>query len=363
MSSFKNKTVFVAVLNWGLGHATRSIPIINELISLKAKVILGGDGRSLKLLEKEFPHLKTVELPSYGVLYSEGSQMVATTLFRAPKYLNAVRLEHQALEKLIDEHKIDVVISDNRYGLWTKKVKSIFVCHQLALIPPQPFDWATSAVYRLHRLFMDRYDEIWIPDFDKAHSLAGRLVHQFPFTSKMKLIGALSRFNDCISSGSITEFGIIDIVCVLSGPEPQRSLLENKMREQAQLIDRDILIVQGKTETYKVERDGRITTISYLTSNVLYSILKEANVVIARSGYSTIMDLAALGKKAILIPTPGQTEQVYLANNLSDKHIAVVQQQSQLNIAIALNDIENVKGFPMNGNHDLLKAVMNDLVL
>ncbi|MEZ5001671.1 MAG: glycosyltransferase [Chitinophagales bacterium] len=363
MNSFQDRTVFIAPLNWGLGHATRTIPIIHEVMAKGAKVILGGDGRSLKLLEKEFPMLTAIELPSYGVLYSEGSQMVATTLWRAPKYLSAVRSEHLALQKIIEEKNIDLVISDNRYGLWSKKVKTVFICHQLALIPPTMLDWATPAVYRLHRTFMDRFDEIWIPDYESSKSLAGRLVHQFPLAEKMKLIGGLSRFNDDLPVVGIEELGQIDVVCVLSGPEPQRSLLEAKIRKQVSSMDRNVLIVQGKTENYKIEKEGNMTSVSYLTSSSLFSVLKVANVVVARSGYSTIMDLSSLGKKAILIPTPGQTEQVYLANNLSQRNIAVVQQQSQLDIKQALMAVQQTKGFAQQGNHEMLKAVLNDFQL
>ncbi len=199
-----------------MGHASRTIPIIRQLLKWKAEVIIGGDGRSFQLLEKEFPELQALELPAYDVKYTQGSGMVATTLLRAPKYLNAVRLEHKAIEEIVKQYKIDLVISDNRYGLWTKKVPCVFICHQLALIPPKIMDWATPIVYRLHRLFMDRFDEIWIPDFDGTANLSGRLAHHFPLTNKMKFIGALSRFSEGgINNRILNSKILISFVCFL----------------------------------------------------------------------------------------------------------------------------------------------------
>lgn len=288
--------------------------------------------------------------------------MVATTLLRAPKYLNAVRLEHKALEHIIKEYKINLVISDNRYGLWTKKVPCVFICHQLALIPPKILDWTTPLVYRLHGLFMDRFNEIWIPDFEGRFNLSGRLSHQYPLTKKMKFIGSLSRFGELDAIQKPHDFGEVEVVCVLSGPEPQRTLLEEKIIEQSKLIDRNILIVQGKTEEYKLVKKERLTLVSFLTSEKLEAVIKAAKVIIARSGYSTVMDLSALGKKAILIPTPGQTEQVYLANNLSDKNIVVVEQQDDLDLKRSLGGIKETKGFPKLENDDLLKEVMANFI-
>lgn len=352
------KKIFLAPLNWGLGHATRSIPIIEQLLQWNATVIIGGDGRSFQLLKAEYPNLEAIELPSYDVKYTDNAAMVAITLFRAPKYLYAIKKEHDVLQQIIKSHNIDYVISDNRYGLFTSLVPTVFICHQIALIPPKILSPTTPIVYRLHRLFLDRYDKIWIPDFKGKDNLSGVLTNKYPLTEKMAFVGALSRFKPNEPSVDLSELSNIDIVCVLSGPEPQRTLLEDALRNQLSNIQRNVLIVQGKTEKYTVTKDKRITTISFLTSKQLNAVMSNANVIIARSGYSTILDLAAIGKKAILIPTPGQTEQEYLAKNLHKQGKIILQHQSTLDVEGALDAIKEIDGFKAIPKSEALQREM-----
>jgi uncharacterized protein (TIGR00661 family) len=339
------KKFFIAPLDWGLGHATRIIPIIQQLLNWNASVMIGGDGRSFQLLKEEFPHLKAIELPAYNVKYTGNAAMVAITLIRTPNYLLAIKQEHDALQQIVKNHQIDFVISDNRYGLWTNLVPTIFICHQIALIPPKYFEWGSLLAYRLHRYFIDQFNHIWIPDFDGEQHLTGKLTTKYPLTNKMAYIGALSRFSTAPKAENIEHLSPIDIVCVLSGPEPQRTLLEYELLKSFDGINRQLLIVQGKTEQYEIHQNKNVKLVSYLTSKVLNTVLQKANVIVARSGYSTIMDLATLGKKAILIPTPGQTEQEYLAKKLSAEGKVVMRQQSDLNIESALIEIERIDGF------------------
>lgn len=332
------------------------MPIINWLLEAKANVIIGGDGRSLELLKQEYPSLPFIELPSYNVQYPKDGNFVMSTLMRSPIYLNAVRQEYMALQDIIDNCSIDVVISDNRYGLWTDKVPCVFIGHQIVLQPSERLKWATPIAYRMQRLFLDRFDEVWIPDNEKENSIAGDLVHQYPLTKNMKLMGALSRFEQ--KDNLEHEFGELDIVCVLSGPEPQRSLLEYQLKKQLKDLGRSVLIVQGKTETYEAKQVKNITKVSYLTSETLHAVLQQAKVIISRTGYSTVMDLYALGKKAILIPTPGQTEQILLGEHLAEKDYAIVQQQDNLDIPQAIEQLGNIKGFPQQDRNRLMSNVL-----
>ncbi|MCP4124281.1 MAG: UDP-N-acetylglucosamine--N-acetylmuramyl-(pentapeptide) pyrophosphoryl-undecaprenol N-acetylglucosamine transferase [Bacteroidetes bacterium] len=354
------KNILVAPLNWGLGHATRSMPVINVLLEWGANVILAGDGRSLHLLRKEYSGLQSVELPSYKVRYTSGPGMVAITLLRVPVYLSAVFREHRKLEQLVEELQLDMVISDNRYGIWSARVPSVFICHQLAIIPPQSIDWMTPYVHQLHRRFYRNFDQVWVPDFEGDGNLTGRLTHRYPLTEHSRFTGPLSRFKN--KSPSTDPEYVAKFIVVLSGPEPQRTLLEDKILEQARSIEGDFIIVQGKTESFQVERQDNLRLISYLTADQLFDTMSNCDVVISRSGYSTVMDLCFLGKKAVFIPTPGQTEQVYLGEKLQAQNMAVVCDQDALDLKEALKRVESIKGFPKMESNDTLHDVMAEFV-
>ncbi len=358
-----DKRILVAPLDWGLGHAARSMPIIDQLLDWNADVIIGGDGRSLKLLRREYPKLQVLELPSYDARYTTDSNMVAMTLLLAPKYLAAVYREHQVIEEKVEELGLDLIVSDNRYGLFTDKTPCVIMCHQLALIPPKIFDWATPAVFKIHMSFINRFNELWIPDYEGEENLSGRLAHKFDKANSWRFLGPLSRFQDIDQKAEQTEFREVDIVCVLSGPEPQRTLFEENLMAEARKLKRKVLIVQGKTESYTVKRYRHITIVSFLTSNQLYSVMKRANVVISRSGYSTIMDLNALGKKAIFIPTPGQTEQEYLAKRLAHRNVIVKQDQSSINLQAALEEVDITTGFSKDSTTSLLESQLEDFFI
>jgi uncharacterized protein (TIGR00661 family) len=214
-------------------------------------------------------------------------------------------------------------------------------------------------VHRLHKLFLNRFDQVWIPDIDGKSNLSGILSHKYSLTEGMKFIGPLSRFQG-MPVESVNNDG--DVLVVLSGPEPQRTVLEKKITGQAASINRRFIIVQGKTESYIEREEGNIRYHSYMKAVDLAKAFGKAGIVIARSGYSTIMDMCALGKKAIFIPTPGQTEQEYLAGLLSKQGMAVVQGQEDLDLQVALNDADSIKGFPVMKKNDLFSKVLWDFV-
>lgn len=350
----------VAPLNWGLGHATRSMPVIDQLLAWGAQVILAGDGRSMHLLRQEYPHLEHVELPSYHVRYTSGSSMPLVTLLRTPIYLNAIYREHHALDRLAGTHRLDLVISDNRYGMWTNKVPCVFMCHQIAIIPPRPAGWTSPGFYWLQRAFYAGFRQVWVPDFAGSPNLTGRLSHGYVNDDRLRYIGPMSRFMN-MAPNPDTGFRA-DYVVVLSGPEPQRSLLEAAIVKQAKGIPADFLLVQGKTESFKESRQGNLRFVSFLTARELYGTLSHARAVIARAGYSTVMDLCFLKRKAILIPTPGQTEQEYLAARLEREGMAVVQRQGRLNLKEALERAEGLSGFTdLSGNISLQKELAQAL--
>ena len=305
--------ILVAPLNWGLGHASRCVPLVQRLLNEGHEVILGGDGESLTLLRKHFPKLRYTYLAPLNLRYSKGQRQVWAMIKAMPRLLKWAIQDHLMLKALLREEHIDQVISDNRFGLYNKQTECVYVTHQLHIMLPNGWRWAEGIASRMHARIYARYNKVWVPDYeDPQQSLAGELSHN---GAKVEYIGPLSRFE--ISKYRDLEISKqYDIVAVLSGLEPHRTLLENEIIARYQDSAEQVLIVQGLMHrpNTRIKR-GNLTIVPYMGDNELVSVLLGANHIIARSGYSTIMDLEALGRmdKAELIPTPGQPEQEYLA--------------------------------------------------
>jgi len=367
-----SKRILVAPLNWGLGHATRCIPIIQELQKQGAEVILASDGRALELLKKEFPNLPIFELPPYNIRYPFSSMIFSVGL-QFPKIIKAIWKENRAIQHLVEKEKIDVIISDNRFGCFSKKAKTVFLTHQLTI--KMPFSWLEKPVRLGNFFWIRKFDELWIPDFAGEENLSGELSH-LPTPKgelkhdkgtnsllevggkKIKYIGALSRMKKYDATKKY------DAIFILSGPEPQRTFLEKKILEQIELLKGKFLIVQGKTErkeTFQLKPNIKI--ISFLIANELTQAILESELIVSRSGYSTLMDLFFLQKKALLIPTPGQTEQEYLAERFQKKNIFYHQKQDELNLEKAFQEIKNYTGFATDSSEkDLLKKAITELL-
>ncbi len=300
------KRVVVAPLNWGLGHATRCVPIIHALIKSQLVPVIASDGSALEFLKKEFPELETLELPSYGISY--GKNLKLDLLKNLPRFLRVMEEEHRVIQKYITSNEVVGLISDNRFGIYAKNVPSVYITHQLnvkarALTPFTSY---------FHQNIIKKFDECWIPDeansqFSGELSLSKKPVNQ-------KYIGIQSRLQK-------QDLGkTIDILILLSGPEPNRTQLEEKLRVKFQNSELKICLIQGKVAAQqKIETQGNLTVINFALSKELEVYLNRSKLVVCRSGYSSIMDLIALEKRAVLIPTEGQSEQEYLAAYLSEK--------------------------------------------
>lgn len=343
------KRILVAPLNWGLGHATRCIPIINDLQKQGVEVIIASDGRSSLLLKKEFPNLVHLDLPSYNINY-QGGNLIFSMAIQLPKIFSAINKEHLELENIISEHKIDAVISDNRYGMWNKKTPSIFITHQLFIHLPKPISFLSPIVNYLNHRFIKKFDECWIPDFPNENNLSGKLSHKinttFPLTFRASavreayFIGTLSRFRKIENAKKK-----YDLLIILSGPEPQRTIFEKLIQSQITNIKSKILLVRGITEENEREIiNENIEMVSFLNSSDLNQAINNSDLILSRTGYSTIMDLAELEKKAILIPTPGQTEQEYLAEELKRKKIFYSEKQNEFDLKRAISESKNYQG-------------------
>ena len=327
--------ILVAPLNWGLGHASRCVPIVQRLLDEGHEVILGGDGESLTLLRKHFPKLRYTYLAPLQLKYSKGHRQVGAMLRALPKLIKWSIKDHLMLKALLREEPIDQVISDNRFGLYINRqssivqlsIETVYMTHQLHIMLPKGWRWLEPLVARMHARIYTRYNKVWIPDYEETDkSLAGELSHpakisNFKFQiSNLEYIGPLSRFTSFNRQSSNCQS--YDIVAVLSGLEPHRSLVEKEIVTRYAGKEDKVLIVQGLMNRPNVRiKRGNITLVPYLSDNELVPALSGAKHIIARSGYSTIMDFAALDilGKAELLPTPGQPEQEYLACYIAEK--------------------------------------------
>ncbi|MBO4690358.1 MAG: hypothetical protein J5621_05740 [Paludibacteraceae bacterium] len=315
--------ILIAPLNWGLGHASRCIPLIRQWLSEGHEVVLAGDGDSLILLRKHFPTLRYVYLAPLRLRYSAGRSQIWAMLKAIPRLIVWSVKDHLLLRAVLREESFDRVVSDNRFGLYTRETQCVYMTHQLLIRLPEKLRCFESLAARLHARIYARYNMVWVPDFeDKEKSLAGDLSHPFTFyLSSFNYLGPLSRFE--VSRYQNVEVPhIYDTVVVLSGLEPQRTLLEKELIAHYSSRNESVLIVQGLVgrPNTRIKR-GNITVVPHITDEELAPCLLHANHIIARSGYSTIMDLYALGvlDKAELIPTPGQPEQEYLAQWISTR--------------------------------------------
>ncbi len=382
--NIQKKKILVCPLNWGLGHATRDIAIISRLLDLGHEVVIAGDGAALDLLEKEFSEI--VRFPSYlRIRYSVFLPAWLKITLLSPFLLFEVIAEHFRLAGLIKKLAPDIVISDNRYGLWNRKVKSILITHQLSLRLPRLIKFLEYPAFQVMKLFIRRFDQCWIPDYPGVANLSGELSHRYKLPENAVFIGAVSRFKypkdlassangkpndfppkgdnlkrdtlsgkipgesfDLLTGGSSSSFpggsptGEIDLLILLSGPEPQRSKLQKIVLKQAISLASRCVILQGIPGKYKrTDLTSKVTMYNHLPSGELKNLLISAGNVICRSGYTGIMDLVLLQKKALIIPTPGQTEQEYLADYLAGKGMFLTCRQDELNLESSITRLTN----------------------
>jgi uncharacterized protein (TIGR00661 family) len=306
--------VLICPLNWGLGHASRMIPVIHRLRNEGCKVIIAASDAPLHLLKMEFPDIFALNFPGFEIRFSNSKSQILAISLQVPWFLFCIAKEHYQLKKIIRAHKIDLLISDNRYGLWNSTVKSIFVTHQLEIQLPRAAKFFQSAINTINHWFINKYDEVWIPDFAPPQNIAGILSENKAALPNVRYIGILSRFSEIKPAYSKYE-----VLCILSGPEPQRSIFENRLIAQLSDIEIKACLVRGTEKQLKRGISANLEIVNLANTKILQQLIAESEIIICRSGYSSIMDLIAMNRQAILVPTPGQTEQEYLAQHLASK--------------------------------------------
>lgn len=320
--------ILIAPLDWGLGHATRNIPLIMSLLDEGCLVIIAADGAIKTLLEHEFQNVTFLALRGYKIKYSKRkSWFLLKIAFQLPAILLSIFREHQWLKKTIKKYSINAVISDNRFGMYCSAIPSVYITHQLLIKTGNNFSEKLAS--KFHGWFIKKYTYCWVPDFEGTQNIAGQLSHPANIPDNVKYIGCLSRFER--HKGVSVKY---DLLILLSGPEPQRSIFEKLLLSQLQQFGGKVLLVRGlpgindASLTPTVISDN-IQIKNHLTLKELNLAIEQSEKVICRSGYTTVMDLIKLQKKAILVPTPGQTEQEYLGMNLMKQKLFYCVQQDE----------------------------------
>src|SRR5690554_86773 len=353
--------VLVAPLDWGLGHATRCIPIIQEFLNGGAQVELATSGPMISLYQEVFPNLVQHRVPSYKVVYPKlGFTMPLWVLKNAVRFSKMFKMEQALAERMADKHQYDLIVSDNRFGFYSKKVKSIYVTHQLRIAFPKGFQIFEMIGVYWHLSYMKRYTEVWIPDFQKAPGMAGRLSHVSKMPERYRYVGVLTRFQEEIQELK-KEVRFLGIV---SGVEPMRTQFEKKLRNVFSKLPGNHVLILGKPKQKNTNQESLAYQVyPHLSTPDFKEMVQKSEYVITRSGYSTVMDMSVLGAKCVFVPTPGQTEQEYLGESLEHLGHVVISDLLFNSYTLKLS-LEKAKKLEINfsENASLLKDAVHHIL-
>jgi len=344
------KHILVSPLSWGLGHAMRDLPIIRYLLERGHHVTVAAEGRALSLLKRNVPECDFVELKDYPPPYSSGRHFVPKFLAMAPVMLAAIEKETVNVRRLFRQRTFDMILSDNRFRVRSRHIPSFVISHQLRFMPPPSLHSFEFIPEFFNYVYLRPFDRIIVPDVaDPEVNLSGRLSHHMRLLKSSKKV----YYAGVISSVARRDVPQdVDLFISISGPEPQRTQLERLMLEQVKSVQADrIVITLGKPESHDVQQlNDRITVYGFLDRNGQEEMMNRAKVVVCRSGYTTVMELAELGKKALFIPTPGQTEQEYLGTFYRERGYFHSVSQYELNLARDVERARQMTGVPFTSN-------------
>lgn len=348
--------ILIAPLDWGLGHATRCIPLIQQFSANGADIFIAADAAIKELLKDEFPKATFLSLKGYKIRYSKNpSALGIKILGQLPQIIKTMWQEHRWLNKMIDLHHFDAVISDNRFGLFSKKIPCIYITHQLRVMTGNSFTSKLASAF--HHFVIKKYDQCWVPDVAQ-NGLAGKLSMPLKTFKHIRYIGPLSRLNP-ITNQELTYQWFISI----SGPEPQRTIFEEQILSQIHALSGNIFLVRGLPgkEISSIEKPN-LTVRNHLAAKDYNELLAKSERVICRSGYTSVMDLVKINKRALLIPTPGQAEQEYLAHHLHQNGFFPSIPQNRMSLKDAAELIDEFPYQEAKIVMDDYKIVINEFV-
>ncbi len=336
MGIHKQLRILICPLDWGMGHTTRCLPLIHHIQQAGHTVIFAGNQWQRDYINKTSAGIETVHCEGYNVHYGKGNHGFMFSLFlQFPKLLKTIKHENKWLAGIVQQYRIDGVISDNRYGLYHTAIPTAFMTHQV-LAQTGMGSIADNLLRRIHFRRIEKFNRCWIVDVAGTPNLSGKLGHPAVLPRNATYIGLLSQ----IEPAKTTEEHLL---ILLSGPEPQRTILSDILWAQLENNKGKVVFVEGSNNAARNNIPDHIEYHTRITKEVLQPVLEKAALVICRSGYSTLMDLAVLGKKAILVPTPGQTEQEYLGKYLNKAGVFYSVSQKGFSLEKVL---EVVKTFP-----------------
>ncbi|MCU0378058.1 MAG: hypothetical protein MUC78_07325 [Bacteroidales bacterium] len=353
------RRILISPLNWGFGHAGRMIPLALELKKRGNEIIFGVEPSLIPVLGIELPGIKIIGLPGLSIRYSRHLPQWLCIIFQVPRIICVSLREHRLLKHLTREINPDIIISDNRFGFFHKGISSVYVTHMLRIPFPRPLRFLEFTGTWLHNRIISRFDLCLIPDYPRETNLSGRLSHGFKIPEKTVYMGPLSRFVQHSQSAE-TILPPEQYCClILSGPEPQRSMLAEMV--VSSLPDTKIRILSGSSLNINLD-NGRVTVITSPDSRTMREVITGSSAIISRSGYTTVMELLSLGRAAVIIPTPGQTEQEYLAEYLNGNYGFVSLRQKDISkLAGVVENLDSRNAVAMPDSAPLLENAIEQL--
>lgn len=354
----------IAPLDWGLGHATRCIPIARALLRRGQDVLVAASGAPAALLRKELPDVRIVPIVNYNMRYGASvAGLYARFPFMLARVVVCAGRERRQTKRIVAENRIDTIISDNRFGCRSSDAYNVYLTHQMRIRLPAGFGRLERVLAATHRRVVEKYDILWIPDVPGENNLTGALTAPDVLPERHRFVGPLSRFS--ITPDVRLREAPLDLLVMLSGPEPQRSLFEHRIRQELAAFKGRAVVLLGKPGVSRDRQiDGRVTYLTHVSGERTQALLLSAKAIVCRAGYTSIMELVALRRSAVLVPTPGQTEQEYLARRLAGQGRFVACEQRELRLAAALARLEALSASPpaLPDGSALLEQAIDDLL-
>ncbi|MEZ5173619.1 MAG: hypothetical protein R2850_08970 [Bacteroidia bacterium] len=310
--------MLVSPLDWGMGHATRCIPVIQACLDAGAEVIVCGSNTVVKRIQIDFPDLKYFSEELYIPAYSKALPAWIKILLQLPLLLKSERSSYARIQALVKNEEINIIISDNRYFVHANSCVNVLVSHQLNPRLPGILKFLQPVLRNRIAGLCSQFQYVWVPDLNDKRALSGALsVNKF-LDNKIRFCGVLSRFKPAKLDEVQGEYDLL----ILSGPQPQPMVLFEKIAALYADSSRTLQVISATTMPVL----PHVKTHVLPDNKTFEALVLKARNIICRPGYTTLMDLVNLNRTALLIPTPGQTEQEYLAKHLLSRGFTCLSQ-------------------------------------